>query len=364
MLIHFGTGSGGEEHLKEQNIRTSAAVLGSSFEILRMIEMAGLAGTWALDLQSRSLRWSTGMYRFLGLDREVQPAPEIFRSMIHPDDRLGLGNAYWALSAGVAPPHPFRIVRPDGTQRWVSAQAETFRDATGTPQREIGVLFDVTDREEGRILLHQSESRIVTLARALGAIAWSATWSVDRNRETLRIRFLGDEHAGLEEGLLEENAELKEVFAESAMNDAPFSTRCRVVRHGAVRTLEVLGSPTRCPMKPCEWIGFAWPDRMGLQSAVARSADAGRIPNEELNGGTVRAARELLSWSAAQLADSAGVSISTVRRLEDEYGRARVRSEARARVREAFERAGLSFVQLNDGRLAIAFPGAEGYAPG
>ncbi|MBA4062495.1 MAG: hypothetical protein C0501_02090 [Isosphaera sp.] len=66
---------------------------------------------------------------------------------IHPDDRGRVLESYRA-RVGEPHDHEFRVVRPDGTVRWVSARAFPLRDDHGRVCRVIGVTRDVTDRRE------------------------------------------------------------------------------------------------------------------------------------------------------------------------------------------------------------------------
>ena len=69
----------------------------------------------------------------------------------------------------------------------------------------------------------------------------------------------------------------------------------------------------------------------------------------------VRAARAYLGWTALELAEKAGVSFSTVRRVEMQ-GRRAVRDANIDAIREAFTRSGVRFVVHDDGALGIAGP--------
>ena len=62
--------------------------------------------------------------------------------------------------------------------------------------------------------------------------------------------------------------------------------------------------------------------------------------------GQLRAARGLLGWSQTDLANAAGVSLPTVKRVETDLG-IRVSIETRAKFREALEKAGLQFLDGN-----------------
>jgi transcriptional regulator with XRE-family HTH domain len=68
----------------------------------------------------------------------------------------------------------------------------------------------------------------------------------------------------------------------------------------------------------------------------------------------LRAARGLLGWSQTELATRAGLSLPTVKRLEGGFG-PRVSDEARAKLREALEAAGIDFIDENGGGAGVRF---------
>ena len=62
----------------------------------------------------------------------------------------------------------------------------------------------------------------------------------------------------------------------------------------------------------------------------------------------LRAARALLGWSQTQLAEEAGLSLPTVKRVEIERG-PRVSDAARLALRVALESGGVEFISENGG---------------
>ena len=62
----------------------------------------------------------------------------------------------------------------------------------------------------------------------------------------------------------------------------------------------------------------------------------------------LRAARGLLGWSQSKLAERAGLSLPTVKRVEANLG-IRVSGEARTKLRRALEAAGVEFIDENGG---------------
>jgi transcriptional regulator with XRE-family HTH domain len=66
----------------------------------------------------------------------------------------------------------------------------------------------------------------------------------------------------------------------------------------------------------------------------------------------MRAARGLLGWSQSELAQRAGLSLPTVKRFETGKG-PRVSDEARIKLQNALEHAGVLFIQENGGGLGV-----------
>jgi predicted transcriptional regulator len=62
----------------------------------------------------------------------------------------------------------------------------------------------------------------------------------------------------------------------------------------------------------------------------------------------LRAARGLLGWSQTKLAQRAGMSLPTVKRLEAGVG-PRVSDDARSKIRRTLESAGVEFIEENGG---------------
>ena len=62
----------------------------------------------------------------------------------------------------------------------------------------------------------------------------------------------------------------------------------------------------------------------------------------------LRAARGLLGWSQSKLAERAGLSLPTVKRVEAGQG-IRVSDDARSKLQNALESAGVEFIDENGG---------------
>jgi PAS domain S-box-containing protein len=123
-------------------------------------EIANL-GSWEIDLVSESVYWSDQFFRICGYKpNDIQPSVKLNMDMVHPDDRelteylfrqaFEFGNDYKIEN---------RIVRPDGTIRYVYSQAIVDKDISGKPLRLRGILFDITNRKEAEEARRQEEER-------------------------------------------------------------------------------------------------------------------------------------------------------------------------------------------------------------
>jgi PAS domain S-box-containing protein len=112
-------------------------------------ESLGL-GWWVLDPEREvMLTWSPEAHRIYGLAQaEFDGKMETLVALVHPDDTSRISDAFTASLEGCAPFQvEHRIVRPDGTLRWVLQASVVQRDNAGTAKRMLGICQDITDRK-------------------------------------------------------------------------------------------------------------------------------------------------------------------------------------------------------------------------
>src|SRR6185312_4285971 len=74
--------------------------------------------------------------------------------IIHPDDFAAIDRLEdEAREARTSFEHVYRIVRADGSVRWVLDRMETIFDEQGRPKYEHGFLVDITERHQAESLL-------------------------------------------------------------------------------------------------------------------------------------------------------------------------------------------------------------------
>ncbi len=171
--------------------------LQNSKAALSKAEAIAHLGSWSYRFGDGHLEWSDETYRIFGLEPgSAQITFDKLRSLIHPDD--------WAqfdpVPRTMTNAHPgdgmssveYRLIRPDGSLRFIAAEAEVEFDHDGRPLRAIGAVQDVTARKRAETTLRQSEERFRNMFEnaPIGAAI------VDLNGRPLQVnrslvRFLG-----------------------------------------------------------------------------------------------------------------------------------------------------------------------------
>jgi PAS domain S-box-containing protein len=117
-------------------------------------------GSVVRDLRfSDAVEFSEEMFRLLGWDPALPPpTKDKFLALIHPDDQPKFVQMTKAAEQGFqAEPYDCRIIRPDGTMRWVHNIAETVFDEHGKAVGSIGTFTDVTEKRAAEIRQQELE---------------------------------------------------------------------------------------------------------------------------------------------------------------------------------------------------------------
>jgi PAS domain S-box-containing protein len=102
--------------------------------------------------------------------------PRSFIEAIHPDDRARVLRNLEAENEGGPFDHEYRIIRPDGTQRWVWDRGYPVRTPGGKVDRYVGVAQDVTERKRAEDELASTAQRLSLVSRATSDAIWD--WDV------------------------------------------------------------------------------------------------------------------------------------------------------------------------------------------
>jgi PAS domain S-box-containing protein len=93
-------------------------------------------------------------------------SPKSWTEAIHPDDRTSAyKKSQEVAAAGEKYEYGYRIVRPDGSIRWLENRAFPVRDDAGKVVRIAGVIRDITERKQSERLVRDSEKRFSSLLK-------------------------------------------------------------------------------------------------------------------------------------------------------------------------------------------------------
>ena len=149
-----------------QRYRRAGQAMRAADERIQLAAHAAGFGTFDYDPISGINHWSPGASRIVGLENEETITFGKLAKVIHPED---VERVLESMRAAEDPrgqgqfEDEHRIIRPDGSVRWVLVKSRTVFDGEGSQREAIhvsGVVMDVTERRRAEEALRQSEERL------------------------------------------------------------------------------------------------------------------------------------------------------------------------------------------------------------
>ncbi|MGE8498124.1 MAG: diguanylate cyclase domain-containing protein [Pseudomonas sp.] len=114
-------------------------------------------GTWDWRVDTEELYWSDAIYGMFGhKPGTVTPTYELFCACVHPDDRARVrAGELRCIETGENHDEEYRVIWPDGTQRWLRETGNIVKDQDGNTIRMMGVVRDITEEKAWANQLHQ-----------------------------------------------------------------------------------------------------------------------------------------------------------------------------------------------------------------
>ncbi len=171
-----------ERKLAEEELKQTRYTLSEAQKLAHV-------GSFEFVAATRATVWSEEEYRIYGLSPNA-PSPtydEMLAKYIHPDDAALLHDTFTkAIENREVFELEHRIVRPDGSVRWVYDRAQPHFDESGNLLKYVGATLDVTKRKHAEQTLRESESRFRTMADGIPLIIWvhDATGDLEFVNET------------------------------------------------------------------------------------------------------------------------------------------------------------------------------------
>lgn len=331
----------------------------SSAHFLRLVEDQGSIGFWSADLSGNSVSATAGLRRVLGLPLDAALTLQRLVGLMHPDDQTTLGDWSATLHGGQPIDAEYRIIRPDGAVRWVRNKAEVVLDQTGRPLRVVGVVSDVTTRQEARHMAQIGHDRYQALVRAIAVVVWSASPDGATRVGSDWMTLTGQTSAEMTGyGWLtaihpDDRARTREAWRSAVLHQGLYDTDYRVLCvDGNYRWFNARGAAVFNQNGTIrEWVGVCLSIAGSKRFQADEPGRAGAA--ERITAGQVRAARALLDWSAERLASASGLSAATIARLEDGARSGGMRASSVAAVRRVLEAHGVVFSWAAEGEPGV-----------
>lgn len=136
--------------------RKAENALRESESNLARAQLIAHLGNWVWNIEKNEMRYSEEMCRIYGIVLDKYGSTfEAFISLVRQEDREPVRRSINA-ALNRKEPHSidFRIIRPDGVERFVHSEGEVIFDEAGKPVRMFGTVQDISDRKqvEGALL--------------------------------------------------------------------------------------------------------------------------------------------------------------------------------------------------------------------
>ena len=142
-----------------QAAQLSADLRESEERMTLAAEAAGF-GVWMWSIPRQQVWGSERWLRLFGFAPDATVSFEMVMQRIHPDD---CGRVEREVQCAVEDradyAGEYRVILPDGTQRWIAARGRAYLNASGTPARMLGTAIDITERKRTEEALQNSEEK-------------------------------------------------------------------------------------------------------------------------------------------------------------------------------------------------------------
>jgi PAS domain S-box-containing protein len=165
------------ERAARAEVEAAKLALEASDHRLRLALDAGRMASWEWDIERERMVWSPELERMYGVpEGTFAGTMDEYRERIHPDDR---DKALRLMGVAVAERHPthhvlHRIVRPDGSIRWLDSNGRFSYADDGRPIRLTGVSTDVTELRAESAARKAADENFHFLTESLPVQVWTA----------------------------------------------------------------------------------------------------------------------------------------------------------------------------------------------
>ncbi|MEB3190499.1 MAG: PAS domain-containing protein [Snowella sp.] len=261
-----------KQYLSDQQLKTQLAELSDSENRFRQLAENIHQVFYLADVETSAILYISPSYETIWeRDRQsLYDNPLSYQETIYSED-LEIGRqSYQESRLGKAIENEYRIVRPDGSLRWISDRNFPIRNQSGEIYRVCGIAEDITNRKQTELQLAASEAQFQKLAATLPGMLYTLVRKVDGSFVFTYISPIIAEIMELEAEAAIANANL--VFEQMHPDDVPdyiaaveqnlitmqpFEHEWRIITpSGKTKWLKASSRPEKMPNQEVHWSGI------------------------------------------------------------------------------------------------------------